>query len=210
MHGKEGSKPLPEVIAAMKLALERGSNFWNAGQFYGPPDWNSLHILREYFTQYPEDASKVVISIKGAFDIPTARPDGSPEGVRKSVEACYEMLKGIKTIDIFECARVDPDVPIETTIKALAELVKEGKIGGIGLSEVNGNTVRRAAAVHPIASVEIEFGIWASDMLGEKTSIGKACSELDIPILAYSPLGRGILVSCLACTLRNPGISITN
>lgn len=155
----------------MKFALESGSNFWNAGIFYGPPTLNSLHIMQAYFKQ------------------------GSAEGIRKQVNLCHSMLKDVgKKIDIYQCARVDPNVPVEDSIATLGELVKEGKIGGIGLSEVNGNTIRRVAKVHPIASMEIEFGLWASDML-DKHGVEKACSELGIPIVAYSPVGRGILVS---------------
>lgn len=98
---------------------------------YGTPQANSLHLIRRYFEQYPEDANKVVLSIKGAYR-PKEGPNGSPEGIRASVEEAIKVLPpSIKPIDIFECARVDPKVPIETSIKALAELVKEGKIYGV-------------------------------------------------------------------------------
>ena len=134
------------------------------GIHYGTPQANSLHLLKHYFGKYPEDANKVVLSIKGAYDIKTG-PDGSPEGIRASVEEAVKVLGGTKTIDIFECARGDPNVPIETSVKALAELVKEGKIGGIGLSEVGVNTIRRAYAVHPISAVEIEMSLFTPDPL---------------------------------------------
>ena len=102
-------------------------------------------------------------------------PDGSPEGIRRSVEEGVKVLGGIKTIDVFECARVDPNIPIETSIKALAELVGEGKIGGVGLSEVGASTIRKAHAVHPISAVEIELSLFTPDPL--RNGILDTCHE---------------------------------
>ena len=130
-----------------------------------------------------------MLNVKGA--VGPKGPDGSPEGVRRSVENCLKLLDGTKKLDIFECGRVDPNTEIEVTVKALAELVQEGKIGGIGLSEVRAETIRRAAKVHPIASVEVELSLWATEPL--TNGIAAACKELDIPLVAYSPLGRGFL-----------------
>ena len=101
------------------------------------------------------------------------------------------MLAGKKKVDVWECARVDPKTPIEETVKALGELVKEGQLGGIGLSEVRAETIRRAAKVHPIAAVEVELSIWATDIL--HNGVAQTCAELGIPIVAYSPLCRGML-----------------
>ena len=131
-------------------------------------------MVKYYFEKYPEDASKVVLSIKGAFDIKTG-PNGSPEGIRASVEEAFKVLGGTKTIDVFECARGDPNVPVEISVKTLAELVKEGKIGGIGLSEVGANTIRKAHAVHPISAVEIELSLFTPDPL--KNGIVDACHK---------------------------------
>ncbi|KAI9781542.1 MAG: Pyridoxine 4-dehydrogenase [Peltula sp. TS41687] len=181
--------PQEQAFGAMRAALKAGSNFWNGGELYGTAEYNSLHLLNQYFTKYPEDADKVVLSIKGA--VKNLVPDGSPEGVRASVENCVKVLGGTKTLDIFECARVDPKTPIETTIGALAELVKEGKIKGIGLSEVKAETIRRAHKVHPIAAVEVELSLWATEHL--TNGVVDTCAELGIPIVAYSPIGRGFL-----------------
>ncbi|KAL4813870.1 NADP-dependent oxidoreductase domain-containing protein [Aspergillus spinulosporus] len=175
----------------LKTALEQGATFWNGGIHYGTPTSNSLHLLKHYFTQYPEDADKVVLSIKGCYDLATHTPDGSPEGIRASVDKALAVLDGVKKIDIFECARVDPHVPIETSIATLAQLVKEGKIGGVGISEANAATIRRAHAVHPIAAAEIELSLFTTDPL--RNGIVDVCRELNIPIIAYSPLGRGWL-----------------
>jgi pyridoxine 4-dehydrogenase len=182
--------PEEQAFKVMKTALANGANFWNGGEFYGTPQLNSLHYLRDYFTTYPEDKDKVVISIKGGLNA-AGRVDGTEKNVRRSVDECLRVLDGKKFLDIFQCARVDPSTPIETTIGVLATYVKEGKIGGIGLSEVKAETIRRAHKVHPIAAVEVEFSLWATDIL--TNGITDACAELGIPIIAYSPLGRGFL-----------------
>jgi pyridoxine 4-dehydrogenase len=166
----------------MKASLDAGCNFWNGGEFYGTPERNSLQLLNKYFTKYPEDAEKVVLSIKGVLNVERLRPDGSPEGVKRSVERCLKLLDGKKKIDIFEAARVDPNVPIETTLKALEEYVKAGKIGGICLSEVSANTIQRAVKVTKIVGCEVELSLWATDIL--KNGVAAACAEHGIPVIA--------------------------
>ncbi|KAI9885298.1 MAG: hypothetical protein M1823_002926 [Watsoniomyces obsoletus] len=185
------SKPAPQdqAFKAMRAALNAGANFWNGGEFYGPPKYNSLVLLDRYFNQYPEDLDKVVISMKGGLKA-NLTPDGSPEGVRRSVDNTLQGL-GKKSLDLFECARVDPKTPIETTIQTLAEYVQAGKLKGISLSEVKAETIRRAHKVHPISAVEIELSLWATEPL--TNGIVDTCAELDIPIVAYSPIGRGFL-----------------
>lgn len=175
----------------MKTAFNQGATFWNGGELYGTAEYNSLHLLNRYFTKYPADADKVVLSIKGGIELKTMAPDGSREGVRRSVDNVLKLLDGTKSLDVFECARVDPNTPIETTIAALAEYVREGKIKGISLSEVRAETIRRAHKVHPICGVEVELSLWSTDIL--KNGIAATCAELGIPVVAYSPLGRGFL-----------------
>ena len=188
-------RPQPQAfeksIETMKTALTVGATNWNGGELYGPPHKHSCHLLNEYFTKYPEDASKVVLSIKGGMVPGQMKVDGSEANVRRSVEECLRVLEGKKSIDIFECGRVDPNVPIEESLKTLKALVQEGKIGGIGLSEVKASTIRRAAAVVPIAAVEVELSLWSTDIL--HNGVAATCGELNIPIVAYSPLSRGAL-----------------
>ncbi len=130
----------------MSAALATGANFWNGGQFYGSPEYNSLHLLRDYFTENPDAADRVVLSIKGGLTSAKI-PDGSEQFVRKSVEDCLKILPpNLKKIDVFQCARVDPNTPIETTMQVLRKLVEEGKIGAVGLSEVKAETIKRAWA----------------------------------------------------------------
>lgn len=170
----------------MRTARVRGATFWNGGTFYGPPNANSLHLLNAYFTEHPEDAEDIVISIKGPSR-------GDKASLQATLDQCFRILDGKKHLDVFQCARVDPNTPIETTMGVLAGYVKEGKISGIGLSEPSAEAIRRAAAVHPIACVEVEFSLFALEMVNN--GVAAACAELDIPIVAYSPLGRGFLVS---------------
>lgn len=137
--------PAQEVcFETLNTALELGANFWNGGELYGTPEYNSLHLLNKYFTKYPENAEKVVLSIKGGLKKGELVPDSSEANIRRSVDECLLQLDGKKTIDIFECARQDPKFSVESTIEVLATYVKEGKIGGIGLSEVDAETIRRA------------------------------------------------------------------
>lgn len=177
----------------MRESLKQGSNFWNAGELYGTPDRNSLHLLKEYFEKYPEDSQKVFLSIKGGFKRGSMEMDGSQDNVRRSIEECLNVLDGKKFIDLFECARVDPNVPIEQTVGYIAEYVKAGKIGAIGISEASASNIRRAAKVHPIAVVEVEVSLWSTHIF--ENGVAETCAELGIPIIGYSPLGQGFLVS---------------
>lgn len=185
----------------MRESLKQGSNFWNAGELYGTPDRNSLHLLREYFDKYPEDSQKVFLSIKGGFKPGTMEMDGSQENVKRSIEECLSVLDGRKFIDLFECARVDPNVPIEQTIGCIAEYVKAGKIGAIGLSEASASNIRKAAKVHPIAVVEVEVSLWSTHIFD--SGVAETCADLGIPIIAYSPLGQGFLVRTNVFTLAS-------
>lgn len=117
--------------------------------------------------------------------------DCSPEGMRRSVDNCNRILDGKKKIDFFGPARVNPNTPIESTVGALAELVREGKIGGILLSESSAATIKRADKIHHISFVEAEVSLWATDIL--HNGVAETCKELDIVVLAHTPLGRGML-----------------
>lgn len=189
--GKLPSKE--QSFAAMEEASKAGSNFWNGGELYGTPESNSLHLLHDYFAQYPDKVDNIVISIKGGLVPGSLTPDGSTENVKRSIDECLRVLDGKKKLDLFECARVDPKTPIETSIEAMVPYIQNGTLGGISLSECSAKTIRRASKVHRISAVEVEFSLWATEILDN--GIAQACAELDIPIIAYCPLGRGFLVS---------------
>lgn len=187
-----GILPEDEAFKVLKFALAKGANVWNGADFYGTPDYNSLHLMRNYFTKYPDDADKVVLSVKsGIADMRTFKMDGSPAAMRNFVDNANAILDGKKKIDIFGCGRVDPEVPIEDTVAALAELVTEGKIGGIQLSEVSAETIRRASKVTKIDMVEAEVSLWATEVL--ENGVAEACAEQGIVLVAHSPLGAGML-----------------
>jgi pyridoxine 4-dehydrogenase len=193
MTWRKNPPPQSQSFEAMRTALSLGANNWNGGELYGTPEHNSLHLLNAYFTKYPEDAEKVVLSIKGGVVPGQLRPDGSEAGVKRSIDECLKVLDGKKFLDLFECARIDPKVPIEDSVSYIAEYVKAGKLGGISLSEVEAEDIRKAQAVHPISAVEVEFSLYATDIL--ENGVAATCAELGIPIVAYSPIGRGFLVS---------------
>ena len=183
----------------MREALAQGCLFWNGGEFYGPPDCNSMTLLDRYFAKYPEDADKVILSIKGAVNFETLAPDSSPENLHKSLGSILTKLNGRKKVDMFECARRDPRRPLSETFGILnKEYVETGKIGGISLSEVSAATIHEAVKITKVAAVEVELSLWSTDPL--ENGVAAACAEHGIPLVAYSPLGRG--VSSVATLLR--------
>jgi len=119
------------------------------------------------------------------------KPDSSEEHVRRSVDNINQHLRGTKKLDLFECARVDPNIPIEEATRTLHKLIEEGKFNYIGMSEASSATLRKAHAVHPIAAVEIELSPWAYE--DEAKKVIAAAKELGIAVVGYSPLGRGFL-----------------
>lgn len=186
--------PIPDdqAFAAMKAALEAGANFWNGGEFYGPPEANSLQLLNRYFTKYPEDADKVIISIKGGANQGATAIDGSRTNVKRCIDGCLKALDGKKFLDIWEMGRQDPKVPLEETVGAVAEYIKAGKVGGLGISEVTAEQIKANAALQTVAAVEVEVSLHCADIFAN--GVASTCAELDIPIVAYSPLGRGLLL----------------
>jgi pyridoxine 4-dehydrogenase len=175
--------PAEQAIQTLRAALESGCTFWNAGEHYGTRDWNTQTLLAQYFKRYPEDADRVVLSVKGAFNFATMQPDGSPESIKRSIDKILQDLDGTKKIDVFECARVDPYTPLEVTLNYLnAEYVSKGIIGGIALSEVGAATIRKAAGITRIVAVEVELSLWAMHIFDN--GVAAACAEFDIPIVA--------------------------
>lgn len=172
--------PVTDAIATLKAAFTSGCNFWNLGEFYGTPAHNSLTIVNQYLNQYPEDANSILLSVKGCMK--NGQPDGSPAFVKESVDNCLRMLGDKAKIRFFEIARIDQNVPLEVTLATLAKYVDEGKIGGVALSEVNANTIRKASKITKITAVEIELSLWTQEPLFN--GITEVCAELNIPILA--------------------------
>ncbi|KAI1428060.1 NADP-dependent oxidoreductase domain-containing protein [Xylaria sp. FL1777] len=183
--------PVDDKIGMIKAALDAGANFLNGSEFYGPSlEDNSLTLLKYYFEKYPEDADKVVISIKGGMRLPRVF-DNSPEYTRESIENCLHLIGDKGKIDMWEMARRTAQAEYIQSLRVIDSYVKQGKIGGVTLSEVNANSIRQAVKVVKVVGVEIELSLFHTDPL--YNGICAACAELDIPIFAYSPLGRGFL-----------------
>jgi aryl-alcohol dehydrogenase-like predicted oxidoreductase len=191
-----------EARAVLNRALELGVNHWDTADVYGAGENEKLigPVVRErrsevfVATKFANVYDRSLTSHQDQVeaDIPWI-VDGTPEYVRKCVDLSLQRL-GIDQIDLYYQHRVDPKVPIEETIGAMAELVKEGKVKNLGLSEVSTATIRRAHAVHPIAAVQNEFSLWTRDF--EESEI-PATQELGIAFIAYSPLGRGFLTGSI-------------
>jgi len=188
-----GSTDEGEGVATIQRALELGVNFLDTAQLYGPMTNEELvgraiaghrdeYVIATKFARRTDDATPGDMSTLGPLD-------GSAEHVRSSVEGSLQRLKTDR-IDLYYQHRVDPNVEIEETVGAMAELVAAGKILHIGLSEAAAETIRRAHAVHPIAAVQTEYSLWTRDPEAE---ILPTCRELGIGFVAYSPLGRGFL-----------------
>jgi aryl-alcohol dehydrogenase-like predicted oxidoreductase len=182
-----------EAVATIRRALELGCNFLDTAQLYGPLTNEELvgraieghrdeYVIATKFARRTDNATPGDLSTLGPLD-------GSAEHVRSSIEGSLKRLK-TDHIDLYYQHRVDPNTPIEETVGAMAELVSEGKVRYLGLSEASAQTIRRAHAVHPIAAVQSEYSLWSRDLEAE---ILPLLSELGIALVAYSPLGRGFL-----------------
>jgi aryl-alcohol dehydrogenase-like predicted oxidoreductase len=188
-----GSTDEGEAIVTIERALELGINFLDTAQLYGPMTNEELvgraikgrrdeYVIATKFSRRLEDAV--------AGDMSTIGPaDGSAEHVRTSIDNSLQRL-GTDHVDLYYQHRVDPNVPIEETVGAMAELVEQGKILHIGLSEAAPETIRRGHAVHPITAVQTEYSLWTRDPEAE---VLPTCRELGIGFVPYSPLGRGFL-----------------
>lgn len=176
-----------EAIKTIHRAIDLGVTFFDTAQIYGP--FQNEELLGEAIKG---KRAGLVIATKFGFRFDGNRivgVDGSPANARAAIEGSLKRL-GIDTIDLFYQHRVDPSVPIEETVGGMADLVKEGKVRHIALSEAGPETLRRAAAVHPIAALQSEYSLWERDVEQE---ILPVCRALGIGFVPYSPLGRGFL-----------------
>jgi aryl-alcohol dehydrogenase-like predicted oxidoreductase len=178
-----------ESIATIHRSIELGITFLDTADVYGPYKNEEL-VGRAIKGKRDQVVLATKFGIIRDPNNPSARGvSGKPEYVKKSCEASLRRL-GVDYIDLYYQHRVDPATPIEETVGAMAELVKEGKIRHIGLSEAAAATLRRAVKVHPIAALQTEYSLWTRD---PEVEILATCRELGIGFVAYSPLGRGFL-----------------
>ena len=178
-----------ESIATIHRALELGITFLDTADVYGP--YKNEELVGRAIKGKRD---QVVLATKFGIVRDPSNPNirgvsGKPDYVRKACEGSLQRL-GVEHIDLYYQHRVDPATPIEETVGALAQLVKEGKIRHIGLSEASAATLRRAVKVHPITALQTEYSLWTRD---PEQEILSTCRELGIGFVAYSPLGRGFL-----------------
>lgn len=184
-----GPRDDAESIATIHRSLDLGMNFLDTADVYGYGDneilvGNTIRPVRDRVflaTKFGIVRDKANAALRGV--------NGTRTYIRSSCDASLKRL-GLDTIDLYYQHRVDPDTPIEETVGALAELVREGKIRFIGLSEASADTIRRAHKVHPIAALQTEYSLWSRDAEDEILAVTR---ELGIAFVAYSPLGRGFL-----------------
>jgi len=193
-----GSFDDAESIATLDRAVELGVRFWDTADIYGPETNERLvgQALRGR-------RDRIFLATKFGF---VAEPDGgrgidgSPAHVRAACDASLRRL-GVDSIDLYYLHRVDPKVPIEETVRAMAGLVDAGKVRYLGLSEVSGATLRRAHAIHPITAVQSEYSLWTRD---PEDGVLPVCHELGVGFVPFSPLGRGFLSGTVRSTAELP------
>lgn len=186
-----GTVARERVVATIERALERGITFFDTSDHYGSGTNESL-VGEALAGRWGEVRIATKFGSMPVLD-PGRVPDGRPEQVRLAVEGSLRRL-GVDTIDLYYLHRVDPLVPIEETVGAMAELVVQGKIRHLGLSEASAETTRRAHATHPITAVQSEYSLWSRDVEAE---VLPTLWELGIGFVPYSPLGRGFLTDAI-------------
>lgn len=182
-----------DVVALIHRAVDLGVTLFDTAEVYGPS--TNEELLGKALKGKRD---RVVVATKTGFvpqppGLPLTR-DGRPETIRTAVEGSLRRL-GIEVIDLYQLHRVDPEVPVEESVGAMADLVTAGKVRAIGLSEVDVPTLERASAVHSIATLQSELSLWTRDAL---TDVLPWCRAHDVGFLAFSPLGRGFLTGRLA------------
>jgi aryl-alcohol dehydrogenase-like predicted oxidoreductase len=181
-----------ESIATLHYALDLGINFWDTADFYG--NGKNEELISKVLTTHRD---KIFIATKFGFrpaeDGKGSYFDGSPAYLKTAVEASLQRLK-VDVIDLYYAHRIDPKVPVEEMVGAMADLVKQGKVRYLGLSEASANSLRKAHAVHPISALQSEYSLLTRDVEKE---ILPVCKELGITFVPFSPLARGLMTNTL-------------
>ena len=178
-----------ESIATLEKALELGINFWDTADFYG--NGENEKLISKVLVP---NRDKVFIATKFGFRSTAANPfyfDASPAYMKTALEASLRRLN-IETVDLYYAHRIDPKVPVEEMVGAMSELVTEGKVRYLGLSEASAESIRRANSVHPISALQSEFSLLTRDV---ENDILDLCTELKISFVPFSPLARGLITN---------------
>ncbi|MFC4008422.1 aldo/keto reductase [Nonomuraea purpurea] len=179
-----------EAVATIHRALDLGCTFLDTAEMYGP--FTNEELIGKAIEGRRDDVLLATKFGVGTPDNPGL--DGSPKNVRRAIEGSLRRLR-TDHVDLYYLHRVDPHTPIEETVGAMAELIREGKVEGIGLSEASAQTLRRAHSIHPITALQTEYSLWTRHVEDE---ILPTCRSLGIGFVAYSPLGRGFLADRFA------------
>jgi aryl-alcohol dehydrogenase-like predicted oxidoreductase len=183
-----GASDEAQSLATLRRALEIGVTFWDTADMYGNGA-NERLLAKVLKDHRAEVVLATKFGVRREADGTFVGVSGRREYVKAACEGSLQRL-GVAQIDLYYQHRVDPAVPIEETVGAMAELVQEGKVRFLGLSEASGTTLRRAAAVHSIAALQTEYSLWTRDI---EKDVLPVCRELGVTLVAYSPLGRGFL-----------------
>ncbi|QKG59239.1 aldo/keto reductase (plasmid) [Hymenobacter sp. BRD128] len=181
----------PESLATLHTALDLGITFWDTADVYG--NGQNEELLSQVLAP---NRGKVFIATKFGFTMDATGKmtfTGSPAYVKRAVEASLRRLR-IETIDLYYAHRIDPNVPVEEMVGAMAELVTEGKVRYLGLSEASVSSIRKAHAVHPISAVQSEYSLLTREV---EQNVLPACKELGIAFIPFSPLARGLMTNTL-------------
>ena len=187
-----GEKNDPESIETLLKALDLGINFWDTADVYG--NGTNEELISQVLAP---NRDKIFIATKFGFQsTPDYKMafDGSPAYMRKAIDASLHRLK-IETIDLYYAHRIDPNVPVEEMVGAMSELVKEGKVRYLGLSEASAESIRKAHAVHPISALQSEYSLLTRDV---ENGIIQTCKELNISFIPFSPLARGLVTNTIS------------
>ncbi|KZO91918.1 Aldo/keto reductase [Calocera viscosa TUFC12733] len=194
VHGPTGMS-LDERLKVLDRAFELGCTFWDTANIYG----DSEALIGEWFRRNPEKRAKIFLATKFSFVIGgehgapvSVSLDASPKAARENCDKSLKNL-GVDKIDLYYVHSVDPKIPIEITIAAMAELVKQGKVRYIGVSNCSAQCLRRAQAVHPIAAYQTEYAPITLDIEDPKIGVLAACRELGIAVVNHTPLSKGVL-----------------
>lgn len=177
-----------ESRATIRMAFDMGLNFFDTADVYG-----NGHNEKLLGSALKDVRQEIILATKFGFLPDEAGLDGRPEYVRKACDASLARL-GTDYIDLYYLHRIDPEVPLEETFEAMVDLVREGKVRYLGLSEVSATSLRKASAIHPVTALQSEYSIFVKDI---EMDIMTSCRELGIAIIPYSPLGRGFLTGKL-------------
>ena len=188
-----GATDETEALATLDLALERGVTLLDTADAYGPHRNEEL-LGRALRGRRERVFLATKFGLVRSEDPNTRGVNGRPEYVRQAVDGSLRRL-GVEQLDLYYQHRVDPEVAIEETVGAMAELVQAGKVRYLGLGEASSETLRRAHRVHPIAALQSEFSLWSRDP--QEHGVLATCRELGVALVAYSPLGRGFLTGAL-------------